>query len=47
VVRDLPERLRALENAGDDVLDAGRVLRIETVEADEFGVDVALAPAVD
>jgi valyl-tRNA synthetase len=47
VVRDLPERLRALEHAGDDLLDAGRVQRLETVEADEFGVDVALAPAAE
>jgi valyl-tRNA synthetase len=47
VVRDLPERLRALEHAGDDLLDAGRVQRLETVEAEEFGVDVALAPAAD
>ena len=43
VVRDVAERLRALEHAADDVREAGSVGQLELVEADEFDVQVELA----
>jgi valyl-tRNA synthetase len=43
VVRDTAERLRALEAALEDVQQAGRVRKIDVLEAEEFTVDVELA----
>ncbi len=43
VVRDTPERLTALELGLDDLREAGSIERIETVEAEEFAVEVELA----
>jgi valyl-tRNA synthetase len=43
VVRDSAERLRALEAALDDVQQAGRVRKIDVLEAEDFTVDVELA----
>jgi valyl-tRNA synthetase len=43
VVHDTPERLAALELAADDLRLAGSIDVIDTVEADELGVDVELA----
>ncbi len=43
VVRDTTERLRALEAALDDVQQAGRVRKIDMLEAEEFAVGVELA----
>jgi valyl-tRNA synthetase len=43
VVHDTPERLRALELGLDDLREAGTIERIETVEAEEFAVEVELA----
>jgi valyl-tRNA synthetase len=43
VVHDTPERLAALELAADDLRLAGSIDVIDTVEADEFAVDVELA----
>ena len=43
VVRDTAERLRALEAAAEDVQQAGRVRKIDVLEAEDFGVDVELA----
>jgi valyl-tRNA synthetase len=43
VVHDTPERLSALELGLDDLREAGSIERIETVEAEEFAVEVELA----
>jgi valyl-tRNA synthetase len=43
VVRDESERLRALEAALEDVRQAGRVRKVDVVDADDFAVDVELA----
>ncbi len=43
VVHDTPERLHALELGEGDLLQAGTIERIETVEAEEFAVEVELA----
>jgi valyl-tRNA synthetase len=43
VVRDVGERLHALEAAVSDVREAGRVRRLDAVEAEEFAVDAELA----
>ena len=42
-VTDTAERLAAFERAKADVLDAGKVLSVETTEGDELAVDAALA----
>jgi valyl-tRNA synthetase len=44
IVRDSAERLDALELGEGDLLQAGSVERLETVEAEEFAVEVELAP---
>ena len=44
-VHDTPERLRALQLGLGDLLQAGAIARLERVEADEFAVEVELAPA--
>jgi valyl-tRNA synthetase len=43
VVRDTPERLRALQAVHTDVKQAGHVRALELLESDEFSVDVELA----
>jgi len=43
VVHDTAERLSALELGEGDLLEAGTIERIETVEAEEFAVEVELA----
>ena len=43
VVRDTAERLRVLELGAGDLRQAGSIDVIDTVEAEEFGVDVELA----
>jgi len=45
LVRDSAARLRALELARDDLVQAGSIEALEPVEADEFSVEVQLAPA--
>ena len=47
LVRDTPERLRALELGRDDLLQAGSIGTLEAVEADEFVAEVELADEVD
>ena len=42
-MHDTPERLSALELGLDDLREAGSIERIETVEAEEFAVEVELA----
>jgi valyl-tRNA synthetase len=44
-VHDTPARLAALQLALGDLQGAGAIERVETVEADEFAVEVTLAPA--
>ena len=41
-VRDTAERLALLELAAADVIDAGKIRDLQTTEADEFAVEVAL-----
>jgi valyl-tRNA synthetase len=43
LVCDIPQRLTALELGLDDLREAGSIERIETVEAEEFAVEVELA----
>jgi valyl-tRNA synthetase len=43
VVYDRAQRLSALELGEGDLLEAGTIERIETVEAEEFAVEVELA----
>jgi len=43
VVRDTPERLAALDAAGDDVKEAGRITELSTEPSDTFSVEVTLA----
>jgi valyl-tRNA synthetase len=43
-VRDRPQRLAALEPASDDLVQAAVIGQLELVAADEFGVEVELAP---
>ena len=43
LVHDTPERLHALELGSGDLLQAGSIERIESVEAEEFAVEVELA----
>jgi valyl-tRNA synthetase len=43
LVRDTAERLAALELGEDDLLEAGSIARVETVEDGEFAVEVELA----
>ena len=43
LVHDIPERLQALDLGSGDLLQAGNIVRLDTVEADEFGVAVELA----
>jgi valyl-tRNA synthetase len=43
VVHDRAQRLSALELGEGDLLEAGTIERIETVEAEEFAVEVELA----
>ena len=42
-ITDTPERLAAFERAKADVLDAGKVLAVETAEGTELAVDATLA----
>ena len=44
LVRDMAERLAALEMGGGDLLLAGVIERLEPVESDAFAVEVQLAP---
>ncbi len=44
VVHDVAERLRALELGRDDLLAAGAIAQLELQDAQEFAVDVELAP---
>ncbi|MCW3029297.1 MAG: valS, partial [Solirubrobacterales bacterium] len=44
VVRDTPQRLRALELGSGDLLQAGSIEHLEPVEDGEFAVEVELAP---
>ena len=44
-VRDTPERLAAFERVRPDLLDAGRVLAVDTAEAGTLSVDVQLTDA--
>jgi valyl-tRNA synthetase len=44
IVRDTAERLAALELGNDDLRRAGAIEEVETVVAEEFGVEVELAP---
>jgi valyl-tRNA synthetase len=44
VVRDTAERLAALGEARGDVQEAARALDLEPTEAEEFSVEVELAP---
>ena len=41
-ITDTPERLAAFERAKADVLDAGKVLSVETTEGAELAVDATL-----
>ncbi len=43
VVHDTAERLSALELGADDLREAGAIMRLETVEAEELAVEVELA----
>ena len=43
IVHDTPERLSALELGEGDLLEAGSIERLETVEAEELAVEVELA----
>jgi valyl-tRNA synthetase len=45
LVRDNAARLQALELARDDLVQAGSIEALEPVEAEEFSVEVQLAPA--
>ncbi len=47
VVHDSAERLRALELGSGDLLQAGSIEALEPVEAEEFAVEVELAPGSD
>jgi valyl-tRNA synthetase len=47
VVHDTPERLRALQLGEGDLMGAGTIERIERIEAEEFAVEVELAPEDD
>jgi valyl-tRNA synthetase len=42
-VHDLPERLKALDIALDDLRDAGCIDELERIDADTFSVDVEFA----
>jgi valyl-tRNA synthetase len=44
IVEDLPERLHALELGSGDLLQAGNIERLDTVEAEELSVEVELLP---
>lgn len=42
-VRDLPERLKALDIALDDLRDAGCIDELQRIDADAFSLDVEFA----
>ncbi len=44
-ITDTPERLAAFERIRADLVEAGTVLAVETVEGPELSVDVELAPS--
>ncbi len=44
IITDTPERLAAFELARADVVDAGSVLAVETIDGTELAVEVTLAP---
>jgi len=47
LVHDTAERLRALELGSGDLLQAGSIEALDLVQAEEFTVEVRLAPAHD